>query len=108
MALNLYRRHYRIAGKCLANHLPDSRSYEPDELRRGWRKCHCPIYACGTLGGTFKRRNTEHWSWDEAKAVASVWESFESWDGKPERPPLLRLCPTRVRMNGIGPSCAAI
>jgi hypothetical protein len=86
MPLNPYRRHLRITGKCVGAHLPDSRSYEPDELRRGWRKCHCPIYACGTLGGAFKRRNTEHWSWDEAKAVASVWESVGSWDGKPEAP----------------------
>jgi site-specific recombinase XerD len=83
MALNLYRRHYRIAGKCVAGHRPDSRNYEPDELRRGWRKCHCPIYACGTLTGNFKRKNTEHTQWEEAKAVALVWETSGSWDGKP-------------------------
>jgi site-specific recombinase XerD len=83
MALNLYRRHYRIAGKCAAGHKPDSRNYEPDELRRGWCKCHCPIYACGTLTGNFKRKNTEHTRWEEAKAVALVWETSGSWDGKP-------------------------
>jgi integrase len=83
MALNLYRRHHRIKGKCVAGHAPDSRNYEPDELRRGWRKCHCPIYICGTLGGQFKRRNSNHTKWEEAKAVAAVLETADSWDGKP-------------------------
>ena len=40
MALNLYRRH--------GSHCPGGRrlhqmTYEADELRRGWRKCPCPI-----------------------------------------------------------------
>ena len=83
MALNLYRRHHRIKGKCVAGHAPDSRTYEPDELRRGWRKCHCPIYICGTLDGQFKRRNSNHTKWEEAKAVAAVLEKAESWDGRP-------------------------
>jgi hypothetical protein len=52
MPLNLYRRHYRIAGKCIGGHPPDSHSYEPEELRRSWKKCHCPIYADETLGGS--------------------------------------------------------
>ncbi len=36
---------------------PESASDEPE--LRGWKQCHCPIYADGTLGGTFKRRNTK-------------------------------------------------
>jgi integrase len=82
MALNLYRRHYRIEGKCVGGHRPDSRNYEPDELRRGWKKCFCPIYACGTLGGRFKRKNTERVRWDEAKAVTLAWDTAATWDGK--------------------------
>jgi hypothetical protein len=58
MPLNLYRRHSRTRGNCLAGFEPESRSYESDELRRGWKKCHCPIYADGTLAGKFKRQNT--------------------------------------------------
>ena len=38
------------------SHCPGGRAihamtYEADELRRTWRKCSCPIYASGTLGG---------------------------------------------------------
>lgn len=80
MALNLYRRHFRIAGKCVGGHDADTRNYEPEELRRGWKKCHCPIYADGTLGGTFKRRNTKKTIWAEAKAVITSWEQAGFWD----------------------------
>ena len=83
MALNLYRRHYRLAGKCVAGHEPDSRSYEPDELRRGWKKCYCPIYACGTLARAFKRKNTERVQWDEAKGIAAGWEAAGRWSEAP-------------------------
>lgn len=80
MPLNLYRRHFRIEGKCAGGHVPDSRTYEPDELRRGWKKCHCPIYADGTLSGSFKRRNTKRTTWAEAKDVVAGWESVGTWD----------------------------
>ena len=43
MPLNLYRRHFRSPGKCVAGYEPDFRNYETDELRRGWKKCHCPL-----------------------------------------------------------------
>jgi integrase len=87
MALTLYRRHLRIAGDCVGGHAPDSRSYEPDELRRGWKKCHCPIYVCGTLKGQFKRRNTEQFRWEEARAVAVALEVSGCWDGNLISPP---------------------
>jgi integrase len=85
-ALNLYRRHSRMEGKRVGGHAPDSRNYEPEELRRGWRKCHCPIYADGTLGGSFKRKNTKKTSWPEAKAVVADWEGAVTWDS-PDSPP---------------------
>ena len=71
MPLNLYRRHFRTRGKCLGGYPPDFRSYEHDELRRGWKN--------GTLGRTFKRRNTKQTSWPEAKAVAHAWEAAGRW-----------------------------
>jgi acyl-CoA synthetase (AMP-forming)/AMP-acid ligase II len=80
MPLNLYRRHFRIAGKCLGGYEPDFRNYETDELRRGWKKCHCPIYADGTLGGKFKRRNTKKTTWREAKEVVTAWEAAGAWE----------------------------
>src|SRR5215470_17340747 len=93
MPLNLYRRHFRIEGKCVGRHTPDSRNYEPEELRRGWKRCHCPIYADGTLCGSFKRRNTKKTNWAEARAVVSAWESVGRWDSSsptsaPFAPPL--------------------
>lgn len=79
MPLNLYRRHFRIAGKCSGKHEADSRNYEPEELRRAWKKCQCPIYADGTLSGQFKRRNTKKTTWPEAKVVVATWESAGAW-----------------------------
>lgn len=87
--LNLYRRHSRNAAKRLGGHAPDSRSYEPEELRRRWRKCACAIYADGTLAGKFKRRNTGETNWDAARDVAARWEEAGGWDAnkEPAAPP---------------------
>lgn len=87
MPLNLYRRHFRTPGKCLGGFDPDFRNYETDELRRGWKRCHCPIYADGTLGGDFKRKNTKQTSWPDAKAVASAWEAAGRWQDDDTAPP---------------------
>src|SRR5581483_339757 len=43
-------------------------------------KCICPIYVSGTLGGQFKRKNTEQRGWQEAKAVAREWEAGGQWN----------------------------
>src|ERR1700674_691547 len=77
MRLNLHRRH---SEQCTGGHTVSSRSYESDERRRGWKKCYCSIYAGGTLGGTFKRKNTSAIDWDEAKAAAASWEQAGSWE----------------------------
>ena len=104
MPLNLYRRHYRSRGKCIGGHPPDSRSYEPEELRRSWKRCHCPIYADGTLGGRFKRRNTKKASWPEAKIVAAEWEARGAWDA-PETPaPAPVLAPDPPPLESSKPS----
>ena len=86
MALYLYRRHLRIEGKCVDGHAPDSHSYQPDES--GWKKCYCPIYVGGTLGGQFKRRNTEQFRREEARAVAAALELAGCWDAILLAPPL--------------------
>ena len=49
--------------------IADSRNDEPEELRRGWRSCYCPIHACGSLSEEFERKNTERVGWDEAKPL---------------------------------------
>lgn len=94
MPLNLYRRHFRTTGKCIAGFAPDSRNYESDELRRGWKKCHCPIYADGTLGGQFKRRNTKQITWLGARAIAAGWEAAGRWEEKGDSVPPPTPVPT--------------
>ncbi len=85
MPLNLYRRHFRTPGKCTAGYEPDFRNYEADELRRGWKKCRCPIYAAGTLGRKFNRKNTKKITWAEAKAVVAQWEAAGKWNDEEAR-----------------------
>jgi hypothetical protein len=79
MSLSLYRRHSRVPGKCAGGHQPDAQTYESDERRRAWKRCSCPIYAGGTIGGHFRRVNTKRVVWDEAKVVAAGWESAGAW-----------------------------
>ena len=55
-------------------------TYEADESRRSWKKCDCPIYASGTLGRHFKRKNTECRKWDSAKALVAPWEAIQAWE----------------------------
>ena len=86
MALNLYRRHHRTKGRCIGAHKPDSQSSESDERARRWKQCHCPIYVCGTLGGTFNRKNTKRITWEEARAVAVARESLDTWAATPAVP----------------------
>ena len=95
MVLNLYRRH---GAHCSGAHGMHSMSYEADELRRSWKKCSCPIYASGTLGRKFRRKNTERHIWDEAKAVVAVWHAAQAWDGKIEVP--APLVPTPEPASG--------
>lgn len=78
MALNVYRRH---GSHCPGGRALHAMTYEADELRRSWKKCSCPIYASGTLGGKFKRRNTERTAWIDAKSVVEGWEAARAWDG---------------------------
>jgi hypothetical protein len=62
-------------------------------LRRGGKKCSCPIYASGTLSRQFKRRNTDEATWPEANSIAGEWQAIGSWDlplrksEQPEPPP---------------------
>jgi integrase len=79
MPLNLYRRH---GSHCVGGRALHEMTYEADELRRSWKNCSCPIYASGTLGARFKRRNTERNCWDESKDVVRAWEDAGAWDGE--------------------------
>jgi integrase len=84
MALNLYRRH---GSNCIGGRPLHAMTYESDETRRGWKNCFCPIYASGTVQGSFKRKNTERTAWTDAKAASVVWET-SSWSGEVPAPVL--------------------
>jgi hypothetical protein len=99
MALNLYRRH---GSKCDGDREPQSMTYESDELRRAWKSCFCPIYASGTLGGQFKRKNTERSTWDEAKAVVRAWEDAQSWDGPAPKSDVIQVSEPAVPSPNSG------
>jgi len=87
MSLALYRRHRR---DCKGGHTENVRTSEYDERKKGWKRCECPIFAGGTLQGTFKRQNTGKWEWDDAKPVALSYENAGNWTGarpEPAAPP---------------------
>jgi integrase len=84
VGLNLYRRHRRA---CKANRAQNHCSGEFEERRKGWKQCDCPIFASGTLDGAFKRKSTGVWNWENARAIARLWESEDSWDGLPAKAP---------------------
>jgi integrase len=96
MALKLYRRHRT---ECEAGHPEDFRTGEFEEGRRGWKRCACLIHASGTVRGKFNRKQTGKSIWDEARTVASVWETA-GWDGEvPTMPPLTEP-PTKTTVEG--------
>src|SRR5437016_11007362 len=73
MSLTLYRRH---TSKCSQGRPRHERSFESDELRRGFKKCQCPIQFEGKIKGAgFVRRSTEKTTWEEAKVLAASWET---------------------------------
>lgn len=77
MGLNLYRRH---RSSCNGGHPHNLRSGEFEERKKGWKRCDCPVVASGTINGKFGRKSTEVWDWDDAKKIASQWESQGSAD----------------------------
>ncbi len=85
-------------------------TYEADELRRSWKRCVCPIYASGTLGTGFRRKNTEQTTWDEAKALALAWESADSWDGaaKVEKPAPQAQAPAPAPEPGVNTNARGV
>lgn len=55
--LNLYRRHLKSCGQTSAR----------------YKRCQCPIWVIGTLGGTSIRRSLDLTSWDAAQRVLGRW-----------------------------------
>src|SRR5579884_4002478 len=105
MALRLYRRHRK---ECEGSHREGSFTGEFEEGRRGWKKCGCLIHASGTLGRKFNRKQNGKSDWDEAKAVAAVWEEADSWDGKAKPEPAPPLKPATQEAGKSTPARVTI
>lgn len=86
--ITLQRRH---GPSCSAGQKKGSYTFESDERRRGAKPCRCPIYACGTLNGVYKRSPTGRRVWTDAQAVLDPFLAAGSWDvtGAPATPPPL-------------------
>src|ERR1700674_934908 len=78
MSLHLYRRHQ---SKCETGRPEHSRTGEFEELKKGWKRCACLIFASGTLARKFRRQSTGQANWDDAKTVSRQWEAAASWTG---------------------------
>jgi integrase len=74
VTLHLYRRHLATC-----HHPQRTRTYPTDELRRGWKKCHCPIQIAGTLAGEFGRRSTGEHTWERAERVTARFTALGRW-----------------------------
>lgn len=84
MPLTLYRRHRR---ECKSSHPEDSRTYEYDERRRGYKRCDCPIFVTGTLQGKRHRQSTGQWEFEAARAVVASIERAGAWTPTQPTPP---------------------
>jgi len=80
MSLHLYRRHRR---DCKAGHAEDSRTGEFEERKKGFKRCDCPIFGAGTIGGKRSRKTTGQWEWDAARAVLALVETNPAPIGDP-------------------------
>lgn len=100
MRLSLYRRH-RLECEAKALHPEDSRTYEADEKRKGYKgRCRCLIHVSGTLNGKRVRQSTNTTDWDEARAVAGGLETGSSVIAPPAEP-----VPARPRVS-VSEACA--
>jgi hypothetical protein len=58
------------------------------------------IYAAGTLGGKFRRKNTKLTSWTEAKTLAAAWEGAGVWEPDTSPTPLVVPTPEPLPKSG--------
>lgn len=75
--ITLQRRH---GPSCAAGQKKGSYTFEPEERRRGARPCRCPIYACGTLNGVYRRLPTRQRDWTEAAKVLGPYLVSGRWE----------------------------
>ncbi len=76
VVLNYHRRH---SENCTGKHPAKTYTSEPEERKKGWTRCKCPIVASGSLDRVAKRMATKQTDWDAAAAVMSPYEAANSW-----------------------------
>jgi site-specific recombinase XerD len=77
VTLNYHRRH---SANCTGKHPATTYTSEPEERKKGWARCKCPITASGSLGGKARRIATKQIDWHEAAAVMAPYIAANSWD----------------------------
>jgi integrase len=83
VALNYHRRH---GLNCPGNHPAGTYTSEPEERKKGWARCQCPIYASGSLDRVARRLATKQTDWQAARAVTAPYLAANSWN-LPDTPP---------------------
>jgi integrase len=78
--VSLLRRHVQ---SCEAKRPADSYTSELEERRRGFVRCHCKIYAHGTLAGIRRKVGTKQSDWELARLFVEPYIRAESWDIRP-------------------------
>lgn len=82
VSLNYHRYHGR---HCIGGHPVKTYTSQPEELKKGWKRCKCPILASGSLSREYKRVATKETDWTAAAAVMAPYIAAGSW-ALPEAP----------------------
>jgi integrase len=81
--LNYHRCHGLF---CEGGHPAKTFTSEPEEHKKNWKRCKCPIVASGSLNRVHRRMATKQTDWVTAAAKMAPYLTRNSWDD-PEPPP---------------------
>jgi integrase len=84
MTLNYHRCH---STDCEGKHPAKTFTSETEEHVKGWKRCHCPIVASGTLNRVAKRKATKQTEWAAAAEVMVPYIVAKSWVLPEDEPP---------------------
>lgn len=101
--LNYHRRHGR---DCDGKHAAGTYTSEPEERKKNHKRCHCPIYASGSLQYVAKRYATKRTEWSEAADLMAPYLAANSWEPTGIIPPPRR--PTEGGMASVGSDGEAV
>jgi integrase len=100
-SLNYHRRH---GLNCEGKHTAGTYTSEPEERKKGWARCHCLIYASGSLDRVARRFATKQTDWPAASALMAPYIAANSWElPNPPTPPPAGIKP-QSPVSGNAPS----